>query len=221
MLNHRVKPSYFLYAFSLALLLDMTFIELSLSDWRLLSKGSLMPFLILHIIFFGAYRHTNIKQSHLLALIFSFIGDMFLQFDFFIPGLISFLCAHLSYIYLIYWYRGFRNDWSGFLVILFLSIPAYFLGSWLTSEALDMQLPVILYAFVILNMSFAIIRIFPRSRYLLIGSLLFLTSDLILALGLFKDPLPHHSSWVMLTYGLAQLGLLLGILRQEMKFISE
>lgn len=219
--NHRVKPPYFLFAFCLALLLDITFIELSLTDWRLLSKGSLMPFLILHLIFFGAYRHTNIKQSHLLALIFSFIGDIFLQFDYFIPGLIAFLCAHLAYIYLIYWYRGFRKDWPGLSVILLLSFPAYFLGSWLTSESLDMKLPVILYAFVILNMSFAVIRVFPRSRYLIIGSLLFLTSDLILALGLFKDSLPHQSSWVMLTYGLAQLGLLLGILQQEMKSISE
>lgn len=218
---YRVKPPYFLLAFCIALLLDIAFIELSLPDWRLLSKGSLMPLLIMHILFSATYRHTLIKQSHLMALVFSFLGDIVLHYDYFLPGLISFLCAHIAYIYLFYWYRGFRFDWSDKILILLMIIPAYFLGNWLTSGVPDLRIPVIIYAFVIFNMSFAVIRVFPRSGYLLMGAILFLTSDLILALGLFKVPLPHQSSWVMLTYGLAQLGLLVGILLHEIDSFSE
>lgn len=221
MANHRAKSPIFLYAFCLALLIDIAFIELSMSDWRLLSKGCLMPLLILHIIFSTRYSHSRIRQSHLIALAFSFVGDIVLQLDYFIPGLIAFLLAHLAYIYLFYWFKAFRLDWFTWLVILFMIIPAYFLGSWLTAEAPSMTSPVILYAFVILNMAFAVIRVFPRAGFLLAGAFLFLASDLILAMGLFKESFPHQSAWVMLTYGLAQLGLLLGILRVEMNSFSE
>tara|TARA_R110002126_G_scaffold15533_1_gene63582 strand:+ start:2439 stop:2864 length:426 start_codon:yes stop_codon:yes gene_type:complete len=76
----------------------------SLTTYHYLTK----PLILISLIFFfwkyGKHLDIKTRRFTFLALIFSLLGDLFLMFvntstNFFIGGLVSFLLAHLMYIF--------------------------------------------------------------------------------------------------------------------------
>jgi uncharacterized membrane protein YhhN len=139
-----------------------------------------------------------------LALFFSWVGDILLMLpqDLFLFGLVSFLIAHLFYI----WH--FWGEWDRKTKPI---RPVYLVGTALFLIALlailipvlgDMRIPVIVYGIIISSM--CLFALHTGSSGYAIGALLFVLSDSILALSKFHTSFLLAGSLIMLTYGLAQ-----------------
>jgi uncharacterized membrane protein YhhN len=191
-------------------LADLLLIYFSLDAYRWFSKPLLMPILILLI-------WNNKKQIPLFpwmigGLILSWAGDVLLQMkNLFIPGLISFLLAHICYIT---YFIKINKERKGILQLqplIGLPVVIYIiLFLWLLFPFLDtMKIPVTIYSITIgmmLLMSINLQRKINNNASVLFfnGALQFVISDSILAVNLFAY---HHvtlSICVMATYASAQ-----------------
>jgi uncharacterized membrane protein YhhN len=172
-----------------------------------ITKPLLMPLLMLM-----SYQ-LNIKEKYLyIALFFSLLGDVFLMFGgelYFMLGLGAFLLAHVFYILL------FKSQFKFNLVRVFPFVGATLSYFMFIKSGIDpnLLLPVSVYCLVITVMGiFAAGRKTNNSSYklVLIGSILFIISDSLIAYNKFYAPLPASPFWVMSTYGLAQFLIVLG-----------
>ena len=152
----------------------------------------------------------------LLALVGSLAGDLFLlREDWFVPGLASFLVAHLAYIAL--FARGQRwLAWRGALAATLALGGAMYALLWQAHLPAPLRLPVAVYVTVIALMAAqALSRARERgdraSRAVALGACIFLCSDAILATNRFVAPLPLAQLWVLLTYYGAQLLIACGM----------
>lgn len=185
------------------------------------TKPALLTALIVYFLLQSKHLKTSLKKQTLLALIFSLLGDILLMFahlsdGYFMVGLVSFLLAHVMYIFVFLKHRN-RNR-SGIALGTTLGIYALVLLLILWTGLGNLLAPVILYMLVILIMALtAYLRKekVPRDSFNLVfyGALLFLASDSILALNKFYQPVAFASVLIMGTYALAQLCIVLGILR--------
>lgn len=182
--------------------------------------------LILLLNFFWVNsRHLTSKTRNtmFLALFFSLLGDVLLLFVtnshyFFIAGLFAFLLAHIFYIVVFLFKKNKDNNLLPFVfVILFIASGLY---SIIRPGLATMQIPVSIYILVISIMAITAFlrkgKVNKESYYLvLIGAILFMLSDSILALNKFYRPLAFSHISIMLTYALAQLAIVFGILKQR------
>jgi len=163
----------------------------------------------------------SIKRITLLALVFSLLGDIFLMFvehspHFFTVGLVAFLLAHIMYILVFLKHKNKQKSMVVFVVLLLVYASGLF---YLLKDGLGaMLVPVIIYMIVILSMATsAFLRkgMVNNLSYNLVfvGAIFFMISDSILALNKFYQPLPFSNISIMLTYALAQLLIVLGLLR--------
>ncbi|WP_164880942.1 lysoplasmalogenase [Aestuariirhabdus litorea] len=142
-----------------------------------------------------------------VGLLCSSVGDLLLAWGQFVPGLVSFLVAHLFYI------AAFAGRPVGSLPRLLLALLMLAAITLLLIRLLpllgEMQVPVVAYMVVILLM--ALCALLGRGNHPLValGAMLFLLSDSLIALDRFMQPLPSASLWIMLTYYSAQ-GLIAG-----------
>jgi len=153
------------------------------------------------------------------ALLGSLAGDVFLMLpgNFFIPGLASFLLAHLCYITLF----GQGVPWLGqrraLLATLALGAAMYaFL--WQGGLPAALRLPVAAYVLVIALMAaqaWARQAALPGRPALLValGACCFMLSDSLLATNRFVQPLPMAQLWVLASYYAAQVLIVVGVLR--------
>lgn len=204
-------------------LLHMAGIVAALPDLAMFTKPLLMP--ILALAFYTADTHHDapifLRRAVLAALFFSTLGDVFLMLPhdpFFLPGLASFLIAHLCYI------AGFRSltGWkSGYLkehvwwIALFACFPLALLSFLWPGIPAGMRVPVALYGTVITTMALSVLNLNGRLavttfRSLMTGALLFVASDSLLALSLFGQPFDGQRIAVMSTYILGQWFLVSG-----------
>lgn len=154
-------------------------------------------------------RSTGRFGLFLLAgLAFSLAGDCFLMFPgFFIPGLVSFLVAHLFYIALfgqgVPWFPSRR----ALLVTLVAGAAMYaFLFNGLNPV---LKIAVAAYVVVIALMAAqaigrATVLRDPASVAVAVGASCFMLSDSLLATNKFALPLPMAQLWVLATYYVAQ-----------------
>lgn len=152
-----------------------------------------------------------IRTFLLLALVCSGCGDLLLAFKQFIPGVAAFLLAQLSYALL------FSRFWLGFYNRWYLSVAmiAYVLcmGYWLTPYLGDLKLPVLAYLIVIAIMGLlAVQSSLPWNRAVL-GAMVFIVSDSVIAINKFVMPVPMDGFWVMSTYYLAQFMLVTSFIK--------
>ncbi len=152
------------------------------------------------------------------ALACGFGGDvLLLSGDRFIPGAISFLAGHIFYM-ITAWIQ-IKAGWAGLRPAFFVSAVCYICFGIIVGTRLlagiekDMKPPVLLYIIVILAMSWTMsVRFFclgGMTVLTFIGSMIFVSSDLILAIDTFyKKGLPG----IMETYTAAQLLVVLGFL---------
>jgi uncharacterized membrane protein YhhN len=166
------------------------------------------------------------KKILLTALTFSWIGDIILLFSdkgelYFIFGLVAFLISHLVYIALFSKQQNTRtNDKKAVFWIGVLAILGYFAFMIITlfPKLGPLKIPVLVYAVVITTMLFFAFKgslkwAIPANNYILIGAIVFVSSDSILAFNKFYAPIANASFYIMATYCLAQYLIVVGILK--------
>lgn len=150
------------------------------------------------------------------ALLLSAAGDIFLALprDAFIPGLASFLAAHIAYILAFYaigspW--GHTVTW-GWLALLALYGLAMLLLLWPHLKG-ALKIAVVAYMAAILAMLWQAgeLAFYIQAYVLFAGALLFVISDSVLALDKFRGPVPDARGIVMVTYYAAQMLIALQI----------
>ena len=190
-------------------------------------KPFLLLFLLLAVCF---YERFTTKRVLLMALTLSWIGDIILMFAdkgelYFIAGLIAFLLSHISYIILfskqlkIYLKKTKIIFWVGVTTITFYLIVIMLI---LLPSLGDLKIPVFVYALTISIMLLFALKGFlnwqkPASICILIGAIIFVASDSILAFDKFYTPLQYSSFLIMVTYLTAQYLIVTGILKLNKK----
>ena len=171
-------------------------------------KPLTMVFIIL-IAFLTDVRVTPVYKYLIIGgLCVSLLGDIFLMLPprMFLPGLVSFLVAHLFYI------AAFTLTGAGALPSVWL-IPFLLYGCfmfWVLSGYLGkLRIPVASYMLVILLMGSQALSRWLRtdqagSGSAALGALLFIASDSLLAVNRFKGKSRHAPLYVMSTYYSAQ-----------------
>ena len=212
-------PKVLLGIYTVLVLVDLLFIYLRENEMRWISKPLLMP--VLMLVFYIATKKKSGTLFYLIlaALFHSWCGDVLLQANMFIPGLVSFLLAHICYI--IYFIKTGKNK-KGFLqtkplliltVLLYIILLLVILYPYLE----QLKIPVIVYSITIgvmllmaLNSRHQINN--KASAYFITGALLFVLSDSLLAVNLFVMQQWVLSLGVMATYAAAQYLIVKGAL---------
>lgn len=198
-------------------------IDISGSFWHYLTKSAILLSLLVFFIKKSTHLDKRTRNGMILALLFSLLGDILLMFvskssHFFTGGLIAFLLAHIMYIVIFLKKKNLKQSYYIFTVLLIIYASGLFYL--IKNDLGGMLVPVILYIVVILSMA---LSAFIREKQLnnasyflvLLGAILFVISDSILALNKFYKPILYPQVSIMLTYGLAQFLITLGILKQE------
>ncbi|MCX8094569.1 MAG: lysoplasmalogenase [Caldisericia bacterium] len=210
----------FLILYFAFLFLDLLFVNFKLFNKRIFSKTLLMPILLLYYIFSA----KNINFLLIFALILSFFGDTFLLFEtkktYFKFGLFSFLLSHIFYLLTFLISLNFLKEGVPFYIFIFI-VPYLIYGftfyKKLFPEIEDVKKEILIYIIVISLMSFFTIPRFylfslKNSLLIFIGSILFIISDSLLSLQIFKGKVKKNSILIMLTYGLAQFLIISGFI---------
>lgn len=212
-------------AFWLLALLDVAGIAANIELLHFIAKPLLIPILILLIF----YTKSGVLNKNLLltGLLFSWLGDVFLLFEykyapFFIFGLVSFLTTHVFYI--IYFLK-IRLEKPSLLqkqpVFIALVIAYGITLVWqLYSYLDDLKLPVMVYATVICSMLLCSLHVFLKVNrkaaiFYLSGALFFVLSDSLLAINKFYKPFDYAGVFIMLTYCAAQFFIVRGFIQQD------
>ena len=215
-----MKQKSWIGLLAVALIGDLIGLQLGSETIQFVCKPLIIPAII---GFFYATTHkitSGINKWILLALVFSWIGDVLLMFQdkdslFFLAGLSSFLLAHIFYIIFFHLLRVKENlksnPWLLVIVVVYYAALISFLSPYLG----DMKLPVRIYGIVIsfmfmLAMHMLYIKNKPAGRWMMIGALLFVISDSILAINKFYQPFEFANILIMLTYGFAQFYIVRG-----------
>jgi uncharacterized membrane protein YhhN len=186
------------------------------------------PLIVISLLVYLFINDGQKGKAAMLAisgLLLSLLGDVLLVFQgqqslFFIGGLISFLTAHLLYIF--YYLRSsntiatkkLKNKSIYFLLMILYGIVFCFL---LNDKLGALKVPVFIYTSVLISMN-----IFALNRYgkvnddsfklIMIGALCFASSDSLLAINKFLIPIPLAGIWIMATYAAAQYFITKGVL---------
>jgi uncharacterized membrane protein YhhN len=186
-------------------------------------KPILIPLLGFGVVL---YKDFPSKKNLLIALFFSWVGDVILLFAdlgeiYFILGLVSFLISHVLYCLLFNKQTKTETNKNKTLFrIGSIIIAFYLIGmlSLLLPSLGDLKIPVIVYATVISTMLLFAFNGFliwgkPGNQYVFVGAIVFVVSDSILAINKFYSPIERSSFFIMFTYLMAQYLIVVGILK--------
>ena len=153
---------------------------------------------------------SRFKTWLLVALACSLAGDVALMFPgYFVPGLVAFLLAHLSYIALLKQGQAWFASRRALIATLGFGAGMYAV-LWIGGLPPALRVPVAAYVLVIALMTAQAIgrATVLRDRAasgVALGAIFFMLSDTLLALNKFVTPLPLAPLWVLSTYYAAQL----------------
>lgn len=192
-----------------------------------ITKPGVMVLLLAWFGLQGGWGGANLPFA--LGLIFSLAGDSLLlwQRRFFLPGLLSFLLAHVCYII------GFNlslpafNLWTVIFIVLVAML--WLRGYRVVRRQMDqaaknkpMRLPVTVYMLVISLMVLSALLCLTKADWTFNAALLvslgggmFLLSDFLLALQHFGRPIVKGHLMVMMTYHMAQLAIIAGVVMKH------
>jgi uncharacterized membrane protein YhhN len=146
-----------------------------------------------------------------LALVLSLCGDVFLMLpgNYFIPGLASFLVAHLFYIAVFRQGQHWFPNRTALLTTLSVGACMYIV-LWPGLGAPALKVAVAAYVSVIALMAAqALGRAStlgtPEAYWVAVGACIFMVSDALIAVNKFLAPVPLASLWVLSTYYAAQM----------------
>lgn len=185
------------------------------ADLKQLSKQAYLfkPLTIVIIILFGIFQVSEVsflyKVMIISGLAFSMLGDVMLMLptDKFLQGLASFLVAHILYLI------AFISD-SAFPVNYLFLIPGLIIGVILLKILLPRvgkkTVPVIVYSMILVlllwqSMGRLELSLSHSSLVALIGSMIFISSDIILVFNRFVKQHPYGQIYILSTYYIAQL----------------
>ena len=171
------------------------------------------PLATLLLVAIAAYHWTNRRTSYsqwiAIGMAFCLIGDAFLIWpnEYFLEGLVAFLCAHVVYLV------AFSRDskfLANLLIWLFYLVftAAIFLFLFPTLPP-GLRIPVALYAALLSTMAAqamgrALALNTTQAKCAAFGALLFMASDLLLAFHRFRTPLRHSAFLILVPYYLGQ-----------------
>lgn len=191
---------------------------------QFITKPLLLACLLVYFIFQTSSSSGKQKNWIVLALGFSWCGDVLLMFQeykpiFFLSGLCSFLAAHIFYIL---FFQSVRKDENIALKPLpVIVVVFYYTGLifWLSPYLGEMRIPVWVYGLVISTMLLLALHLYfiknRRASWLIIsGAILFIISDSVLAINKFYQPFEWAGVFIMLTYGIAQLLIVQGAIKK-------
>jgi uncharacterized membrane protein YhhN len=206
-----------------------------IGDFSLLhhfTKPLLMPFL--SIFYFILIQRSKVRVSWLImiSLFFSWLGDVFLMYQvknsiYFMLGLGSFLIAHILYIVC---YIKMSNStpvdkdkrprlarYIFFLILIWLTLVTV-----LFPVLGDMKVPVVIYSIAITGMTLAALHRYQKTNSLsfwmvMVGALIFLLSDSMIAINKFLEPIPYANVLIMTTYIIAQYYIISGLIQHQLK----
>jgi uncharacterized membrane protein YhhN len=152
-----------------------------------------------------------------LALALSTLGDILLDLDperLFVFGLGSFLVAHLVYIFLFVRNRRRTIILGTPRLLLAVLVLMYSIGisAWLLPSLGGLIVPVAIYMCAITAMVVSAILARFSNPWIVVGAILFLISDSLLAVNKFKTPVPYRDFLVWTTYYVGQYGIAIGFL---------
>jgi uncharacterized membrane protein YhhN len=215
---NKIYSNKWIVLFIIVLAMHLTAIVLKQENLIALSK----PLLLLALFMYYLFTTTNKNIIIIAAIILSWLGDVLLLFQhrnelFFTLGLASFLIAQLCYA--IYFTKQLKDRKTFSKIILF-AVGAYAIGFYflLLPKLGAMQIPVLIYALSISCMLIAALQFATDYRkYVVcaIGALFFVASDSKLAINKFHTSFETASFLIMITYGLAQLLLVVGVVQYE------
>ena len=159
-----------------------------------------MPLLILY--YFTRIRTNDIRPDKwlVIGIVFSWFGDLSMMFSpvnvsMVLPGIVSFLLMHLTYIKMFYEKGSFKKLFSVriipvlFFICLGVALNSYLSSCFINDKSL-FRIPVLIYTCIIVSMVIiAVLRnAEKRGSYLLVagGALCFLFSDASLSVHIFK-----------------------------------
>lgn len=156
-----------------------------------------------------------VRSWFVVALVFSLVGDVLLMLprDRFVPGLVSFLLAHLGFIAGL-WVDGVRFAalaiGVAFVAIAVAVVGPRIIGAVRASDHRDVAVPVGAYMGVISIMVASAVG--TGNALAVVGASLFFCSDAMIAWARFVRAHDWHRVAIMVTYHLAQTGLALSLL---------
>lgn len=193
-------------------------------DLEFYSKIALMPVLILSCFALKKSKVTSIGLPLFLALLFSWFGDILLtNDDNFLLGLGAFFVAHGFFIY-----SFLKSNVRNHEVSLLQKLPIYMFGLIFISVMLflkiqpnleEMLFPVVAYMAVLVGMNIAAMNRYKRVNTLsfwlvMIGGLLFMVSDTLIAFDRFNNRIENAGIYIMSTYIIAQFLIVQGTLKR-------
>jgi len=215
-----MKKWIILLCFIIALALNIIGECMNYTVLQYLTKPLLMPLLALHFISQLKNSNSPLMKWVLFALLFSLAGDVLLMFQdkqsiYFLLGLSSFLLAQVFYI--LFFFSIKRNEKISFKMIFIVAVIAFYtvLFYFIYPGLGEMKLPVMVYGVVICGMLlFALHTVFLKNKIaglqMASGALFFVLSDSLIAINKFYQPLNEARILIMITYGIAQLLIVLG-----------
>lgn len=212
-----------LYAVTLSVHLLAIFFHLDILSY--VSKF-LLPFILAAYFIDGTEGiPATFRVLMLAAMFFSGFGDMFLLFSeqsslFFTCGLVTFMFSLASYIgfFLKIRYTNYPLPLCQWPFILGMAAAVIAFIFFILPHLGQMTLPVIFFAITAYIMLQSVKHAFrlreqPSGWYALAGACIYILSCTIIAIHYFYQQLEMGTFFIMLTYGIAQWGLVTGGLR--------
>jgi uncharacterized membrane protein YhhN len=210
-----MPKSTWIIVFLFLLLANLISIYLNNDTLRIISKPLLMPVLAIYFLNQTWRAVSSLKAWIILAIVFSWLGDVLLIFEeensvFFLLGLAAFFVAQVFYIIFFHNIRMKEYIRGNALLLLLVIVYYFILISILSPHLGDLKLPVRIYGVVLSFMlMLAMHTMFSRNKkagmWMMMGAILFVASDSLLAFNKFYAPFEHADLIIMLTYGVAQL----------------
>lgn len=156
-----------------------------------------------------SYRNITLKKYPLqisIGLFFCLLGDSFLLLEtFFIYGLVSFLIAHLIFLFAFIKWQGWQ--WRPKIILVLLPITAA-IFIFISKDLDDLYIPVIIYLIIILLMSWQgwAMTLNPKlkqHRFLGLAVSLFLFSDALIAINKFSYNFSFSGALILSSYWLS------------------
>ena len=194
---------------------------LGIDEINRVTKPLLMPTLIFYFV--KRVPVTPLNRFIILALFFSFLGDTLLMLiprseSFFMAGIGSFFITHVVYIIInmnaiSHGERGLKLQWQDLIFVVF-GLGVF---SLINKDLGALYAPVLMYTVVICLMAVTARQRWKKVddysfKLVMIGSVLFIISDSLLALNKFYKPFDSADFFVMLTYIAAQFLIVQGLI---------
>ena len=180
------------------------------------------PLIMISIMVFYFLQTQNQRNFQdilmLIAFFFSMLGDTFLMFQgekYFMFGLGSFLITHLFYIF-VFRSNGLKTSMLARIsFLLFSGIMLSVLKNYINNSLL---IPIVIYMIIISVMAISASERKSNAesyQLVLIGAILFLLSDSLIAIDKFVLSVPFQTLFIMGTYILAQYFIAVGFLKRN------